>query len=212
MSASSDWVSTEKGWALDFAGEGSGDFVQLASRMTMPSRWTFSFSANIESLSYVSGIFGHTFSTDEWTRAVTLTDGSIQFRNDSGGNTNTDTGVVLVGQHTYSITHDSGTFYVYRDGKSVSGPHVRTGTYTIFRLYSYGINASDGDMLDCIANWNKIHHRVLSPSEIQHLYERPNDMLTRRPTQVAVSSVAAVAFPYQLFFTSKYIQNSLLQR
>ena len=37
-----------------------------------------------------------------------------------------------------------------------------------------------------------IWSRTLLPSEAQHLHERPNDMLTRRPTQVAVGAAAPV--------------------
>ena len=204
MAPASDWVATEKGWALDF--DGDNDFIELGTIPTghplqlNGNRCTFSFwlyqvsggdeyQRIIDKSSAGNGADGYTVSTE-----YAGNEGQVSLMID--GNV---IGAAWPSSYSYSvwvhlvITWDGTTATIYKNGKYHDSdveadaiPDVAVG----MRIGSW--NHSTGREFKGQLQMSMIHNRVLTPSEIQSLYTDPYGMLRRKQlTSISVSIPAA---------------------
>jgi len=179
MDPAADWVMTANGWALDFGGKDSGNYIQLFRKISMGAvPYTFSCWADIDNFDEYSGFWGNEYAAGLYSRLViSKTSGDVLWSTDANQFKIFANGC-LTGRHHYAFVCDGTNWIVYRDGVLFGSQVREIDTTTFYRLGSYGVAGAFGDSLDGRLDSVAIHDRALTLSEIQLLY-RDEHALTR---------------------------------
>jgi hypothetical protein len=199
MDPATDWVTTEMGRALDFNGgyvrrdsfSAGPDQITVAAWVISDITTTYRTAVSISSSGFNTTkdwVLGHGSSVATYRFAIH--DGSIQSAQ-SGTGFVTGEPVFLCG------TYDGTTLRLFVNGRETASDTATTTLDNPTKSLNVGDRGNGNQPWDGRIGDVRIWNRALFPSEIQHLHDRPNDMLTPRSTQVAVSApvapVAAVA-------------------
>jgi len=175
MDAATDWVMTEKGWALDF--DGDNDIINLAIRNGLPpgDNWSVCMALKKRVGSSHAGLWRMSAGSGWviWTveETVKFTDPGVK---DYGGSYSLQEGqweyIVCVKEGNSLHTYAKG---VWNCSVDVTGLIKGTGDIWVGEFSGYWWNGLIGNML-----WYP--NRALGANEIQHLYRDPLAPFRRR--------------------------------
>ncbi len=197
MDPATDWVATEKGWALNFAGPGQNEYVAATTSdvLAPTSGVTCSAWVRLETAGdpYGGIIHGpHDGDSSSYIMGV-HNDRKPYFTFREGASWNTiyaDAAVTLGEWFHVAGTWDGAGDVIYINGAlqadTDTGTSINYGAQNQpLTLGKYTTGESDGDIISA-AVWD----RALTPNEIQQLYIDPHALVRLRPRTVAKAGAA----------------------
>ncbi len=200
-----DWVTTgQRGipWALDF--DGDNDYIVPAVDIDYTDYETISLWLKLGATNDIYGIIGNLTGElqfwDSYGRGLQYDNGTLY----AMGETNNSNAKLSCALADTNWHHVAATFTangaLYLDGKLVDSGSL-DGGWDPYR-FAIGVNLGVPPGLS-YHQWflGQISHvclydRVLAPSEIQQLHEKPMDLLRKRPVTLPAAVAAAVGNPW----------------
>ncbi len=221
MDASSDWVATSKGLALDF--DGSNDVVlsrNLLNGLAVDRGLTFTACIKPDSLAsqgFISGVWGQSRTLDQAgffvinSGVLVAVNGGTGDESGFGVSNTLTTGEwqFIAGTWTYD-----GVYKVYQDGRFLgSGYQSTSGFLSSSPIANFHIGSQDTTgfrAFDGSISNTSIYNRALSPTEIKQLYV---DSLApfRRKQRVSVAVPAATPTPSATYHPLRSLAHPLEQ-
>jgi hypothetical protein len=203
MDPATDWVTTQQGWALDFAA--ANNRIDPAKGLPTLNGFTWILRLFIRS-DGVGTNFGRIVDTST-TDFIWAQNGDILFSAGSGSTVRTVSYTYTPDTyyHVVCVSDGSGIadgLRMYIDGELVSSAFSRQ--WEAAATWYIGNRAGADRSIDCRLSQLLQYDRALTPSEIQQLYADPHAMHRRRP--VTVSFVDAGGGPSASIAPAAYHQ------
>jgi hypothetical protein len=195
MDPASDWVSTEKGWGLEVT-DGSSEAVAtpvlpVYTSQTLAVRFRHDASTGTKNI--VSNYSGN----GSEAILLALTNGNLWWAHDRNWVINATTKTYTAGEWGLVVlVYDEATgTTVYNDGAVVDTDGATGALRANSGLYFGDRQAGSITSFGGVFTDGWLWSRPLGFAEVQHLYERPNDMLTPRSVMVSIPVSTAVETP-----------------
>ena len=206
MDPSTDWVMTEKGWALRFA-EASSQYIDLGITPALDIVAPLSIVVRYRNTVGTDGdvfVCDLAFSGYQYGIEITAAGKARYKSNQAGVHYTEDSNFTNAGDgnwHTTVVTHgDEIAFYqdgVFDRSEAKTAPSKYVGATVNIARDNWYPNYFDGDIASAM-----LYNRVLTSSEIRQLRQDPHAMHRKRPTTVAFAdaggappTVATYKFP-----------------
>ena len=208
MAPATDWVMTEKGWALDFTAAGS-EYVAFGSTPQMQVPYSIDMYALVDSVAAFQRLIytaGGANLSGVWLQTHNTAKIEVGYGDDTGVGANnrrsfTTTGTISASTwyHIVCNIHAAQDMEVWVDGQSMAGAYSGTGGALVnsatpgslgrLRLggnYYY----SDCQIASCV-----LRNRALVANEIQQLYEDPMALFQPRARVFAAAVASGLSIP-----------------
>ena len=210
MDPATDWVMTEKGWALDFK-DTTGQYVDVVgsadanspslSAPSVTNSFTIAARINFHDLATRGAIGKHLSSANGYAIWVNSNDIRIVAGNASN-EIYVNTEQILANHVSVDEWHDWVAVYAFGrraelwlDGNLIDShtETVNTGVANVANTFKVAAEDAADHTWDASVAHTLIYSRDLTPSEIQQLYEDPHAMHRKRPTTVAFADAGGAA-------------------